>query len=126
MRFTTRLAQGYLRAELYGRETVEETQQFIAAIAEAARKADMPRILVTVRSSRPIFKVEKYRMSEHLRMLAANPGVRIALVADTEDLRASHEYIEILARQQGASVRSFRDEAGAAEWLKAVQSQEKR
>ena len=61
-------------------------------------------LLVSVRNSRPIFKVDQYR---------------IALLADSEELRASHEYIEVLARQQGANVRAFRDEASALDWLAA-------
>ena len=54
--------------------------------------------------------------------------MRVALLADAEELRAAHEYIEVLARQQGANVRAFRDEAQALEWLRAgvLQSQEKR
>jgi hypothetical protein len=42
---------------------------------------------------------------------------RIALVGDTRDLRMSHDYIELLARQRGLNVRSFAVEAAALEWL---------
>ena len=54
--------------------------------------------------------------------------MRVALLADSEELRAAHEYIEVLARQQGANVRAFREELPALEWLRvpALQSQEKR
>jgi hypothetical protein len=123
----TRVHDG-LRAEMVGRETVEETQDFIAAVADEARRAGMPRILICVRRSRPIFRVEQYRISEQFRLLAGNPGVRVALVADTDELRAAHGYIEMLARQHGVGVRAFRDEASALDWLKVreLQSQEKR
>ncbi len=47
---------------------------------------------------------------------ATVPG-QIALVGDTRDLRLSHEYIEVIARQRGLNVRSFRDEAAALAWL---------
>ncbi len=111
-----------------GRQSVAETQEFIRAATEEAVKHRCPRILVWVRRSRPIFKVEQYRISEHFKQIAANPQVRVALLADTEELRAAHEYIEVLARQQGANVRVFRDEPSALEWLRAgvLQSQEKR
>jgi hypothetical protein len=117
-----------LRAEMVGRETVEETQDFIAAAADEARKVALPRIVIVVRRSRPIFRVEQYRISEQFRLLAANPGVRVALVADTDELRAAHGYIEVLAGQHGANVRAFRDEVAAFDWLNAarLQSQEKR
>ena len=132
VRYQFTMVEDCLRAEMIGRETVEETQEFIAAVADEARKARSPRILISVRRSRPIFRVEQYRISEQFRVLAANPGVRVALVADTDELRAAHGYIEVLAGQHGARVRAFREEPAAIEWLKAasltqsVQSQEKR
>jgi hypothetical protein len=128
MQYKFTLLQDCLRAEVIGRESVAETQEFIrAAMAEAAKQR-CSRMLVWVRSSRPIFKVEQYRISEHFKQIAANPEVRVALLADAEELRAAHEYIEVLARQAGANVRAFRDEPSALEWLRAgvLQSQEKR
>ena len=47
---------------------------------------------------------------------ATTPG-QIALVGDTRDLHLSHQYIEVIARQRGLNVRSFRDEAAALAWL---------
>jgi hypothetical protein len=128
MRYKFSMVQDCLRAELVGRESVDETQEFIRAVAEEARRVDCPRILVWVRRSRPIFKVEQYRISEYFKQLSANRELRVALLADADDVRAAHEYIEVLARQQGANVRSFREEAPALDWLKepALQSQEKR
>ena len=117
-----------LKAELVARESVEDTKEFLRAVAAEARKARCSRILLSVRRSRPIFKVEQYRISEYFKQLASNPVVRVALVGDTPELRAAHEYIELLARPSGANVRAFPDEGQALEWLRAdaVQSQEKR
>jgi len=123
MHFTFKQAQGYLRAELFGRQTVEQTLEFVEALSAEARTSDSSRILVTVRNSRPIFKVEQYKISEQFRQLAKNKRLRVALLADSDEVRASHQYIEVLASQQGASVRAFRDEARALDWL-AAQSQE--
>ena len=123
MHFTFKQAHGYLRAELFGRQTVEETLEFIEALTAEARKSDSTRILVSVRNSRPIFKVEQYRISEQFRQLSNNKQLRVALLADSDEVRASHQYIEVLASQQGAKVRAFRDQARAIDWLVA-QSQE--
>jgi hypothetical protein len=123
MHFTFKQAQGYLRAELFGRQTVEQTFEFIEALTAEARKSDSSRILVLVRNSRPIFKVEQYRISDQFRQLAKHTQLRVALLADSDEVRASHQYIEVLASQQGAKVRAFRDEARALDWL-VVQSQE--
>jgi hypothetical protein len=81
-----------------------------------------------VRSSRPIFQVQKYRISEFFKIAASNPAYRIALLGDSDEVRAAQQYVEVLARQQGANVRAFRVEAAALQWLRAetAQSQEKR
>ena len=129
------VAHGVLRAELFGRKTAAETQEFIAALVAEVEKSDATRIFVLVRASRPIFRVEQYGLSEHFKRLAGMPQARMALLADSDEVRSSHEYVETLARQQNLSVRSFRSEALALEWLQAEaapplaerrQSQEKR
>ena len=128
MHYTIVQGNGHLRAELYGRETIGETQDFIRAVTEEVLKNGHTMVLVSVRNSRPIFKVDQYRIAEQFRRLAAEPKYRVALVADSDELRASHEYIEVLARQQNANVRAFRDEPSALDWLglPALQSREKR
>ena len=121
--YTFKQAPGHLRAELFGRRTAEETLQFAAALVAEAKKAPATRILVWVRNSRPIFKVEQHNLSDKFRQLATMKDVRVALLADSDEVRASHQYIEVLAGQQGANVRAFRDEARAMNWL-SPQSQE--
>jgi hypothetical protein len=120
MHFTFEFAQDHLRAELFGRQTVEQTREFVAALITEARKHSATRILIWVRNSRPIFKVEQYKLSDQFKQLAAQKDVRVALLADSDEVRASHQYIEVLAAQQGAQVRAFRDEARALNWLCAV------
>jgi hypothetical protein len=117
MHFTFEKGTDCLRAELFGRQTVEETQEFIAALMAEVQESGCTAIVICVRNSRPIFRVDQYRIGEQLRRLAAQPEYRIALLADSDEVRASHEYIEVLARQQGANVRAFRDEAAARDWL---------
>lgn len=117
MHYTIDQGTGCVRAELFGRQTAAETQEFIQALAGEVQKNGCTAVIVCVRNSRPIFKLDPYGVAEQLRRLAANPRYRIALLADTEELRASHEYLEVLARQQGANLRAFRDEASALDWL---------
>jgi hypothetical protein len=121
MHYTFAQAQDHMRAELFGRQTVEEALSFVAALAAEARDNAATRVLVWVRNSRPIFKLDGVRVSDAFKQLAARK-VRVALLADSEELRASHQYIEVLAAQQGARLRAFRDEAGALAWLRAVSS----
>jgi hypothetical protein len=119
MHYTFEFAQDHLRADLFGRQTVDETLRFIQALAAEAREHAARRILIWVRNSRPIFKVDQYKVSDLFKQLAANKDVRVALLADSDEVRASHQYIEVLAGQQGARVRAFRDESRALNWLRA-------
>lgn len=123
MHYTFENGQDHLRATLFGRQSVEETLRFIEALTASARQSSATRILVWVRNSRPIFKVDQYKVSELFKQAAANKALRVALLADAKEVRASHEYIEVLATQQGAQVRAFREEARALDWLR-VQAEE--
>ena len=120
--YTFKQAPGLLRAELFGRQTAEETHEFVEALLAEAQKFSLTRVLAWVRNSRPIFKVEQYNITDKLRVIAAR-RLRIALLADSDEVRASHQYIEVLAGQHRANLRAFRDEARALHWLNG-QSQE--
>lgn len=117
MHYTIEQGTGCVRAELFGRQTAAETLEFVRALAGEVQKNGCTAVLVRVRNSRPIFRLDPDGVAEQLRRLAGSARYRIALLADTEELRASHEYIEVLARQQGANLRAFRDEASALDWL---------
>lgn len=107
----------YLRADLYSRRTAAETREFLNGVAAECIRHQRWRLLISVHSSRPIFTVEKYGLSEFLD-IAARYAEKIALLADSLEIRFAHEYAAMLARLRGINVRTFRDEAAAIEWLK--------
>ena len=76
------------------------------------------RILMHVRSSKTLFTVERYGVLETFKKLASDPAHRIALLGDTVELGLSHDYVALLARQQGISLRNFQKEAEAVEWVR--------
>src|SRR5467141_3650574 len=117
---------GYLRAELFERETVEETRAFLDAVVRNNANYRRARVLILVRESKSIFQVVAHGLMESFEELSATAPGRIALVGDTRDLRLSHEYIEVVARQRGLNVRSFRDESAALAWLNERRQQDDR
>jgi hypothetical protein len=117
MGYRITLDRGVLRAELFGRETVEQTKAFFRAVVSASRETGCPCVLISVRSSKPIFQLERHGLIEYFRELAVTPSRRIALLGETRDLRLSHEYIELIARQHGLNARSFSDETAAYRWF---------
>jgi len=112
------MERGFLRAELLERETAEETRRFLRAVVfESARHA-CSRVLVHVRSSKTLFTVERFGVLETFKKIASDPAHRIALLGDTVELGMSHDYVALLARQQGITLRNFQHEQQAIEWVR--------
>src|SRR5437870_4274603 len=117
MGYRITLDRGVLRAELFGRETVEQTKAFFKAVVSASKDTGCPCVLISVRSSKPIFQLERHGLIDYFRELSVTSSRRVALLGDTRDLRLSHDYIELIARQHGLNVRSFPDETTAYRWF---------
>jgi hypothetical protein len=109
----------YLKAELFGRETEEETREFLESIASAAVGQRCSNVLIIVHASRPVFRFEQHGLFEFFKILAGESPYRIAMLGDSDELNISHEYAELLAQQHGVNIRSFRDEAAALRWFTA-------
>jgi len=112
------IEQDHLRAELFDRETMEETRAFLQIVANSAQKHGRSSVLMSVRSSNPIFTVERSGFLAYFKKLAENPAHRIALLGDSEELGISHQYVELIGRQHGVNVQSFRDEGAALQWIR--------
>lgn len=106
----------YLKAELFDRQTAEETRQFLNALVAECIQRECFRVLISVRSSRPIFSVEKYGLAAFIDAALRHSG-KVAVLADSMEVRIAHEYAVTLARLRGVNIRTFRDEADAVEWL---------
>ena len=119
MRFTIELRGDHLAATLQGRETGAEMREFLIAVHAACGQHRCPRILMSIRASRPVFKSEDYGIATYVNDLVT-PKCQVALVGDTSELNAAHEYIEVCARQQSMNVRAFGDEAAALRWLRGA------
>jgi len=108
---------GYLKAELFNRNTVEETRSALAAIKTEARRCGCSQILISVHASQPIFKVEQSGLLDFFRELGEMSKYRIAMTGDSEGLRLSQQYIVSIARRHGFNVRSFPNQRTALEWF---------
>ena len=112
------MERGFLRAELLERETAEETRRSLRAVVFESVRHGCSRILVHVRSSKTLFTVERFGVLETFKKLASDPAHRIALLGDTVELGMSHDYVALLARQQGITLRNFQNESQAIEWVR--------
>jgi hypothetical protein len=127
MQLTIAIQAGYLRAELVGRRSAQETRQALEEVIGACRRHRVLSVLAVVRASVPIFKVEQYGLSACLQEIAAaGERWKIALVSDTPELRAAHDYVVTLARQKGVEARAFGQEAPAVHWLRGGAEQGRR
>ncbi len=117
MQYKIAMERGFLRADLLERETAEETRRFLRAVVVESVKHGCSRVLVHVRSSKTLFTVERYGVLETFKKLASDPAHRIALLGDTVELGMSHDYVALLARQQGITLRNFQNESQAVAWV---------
>lgn len=108
----------YLRAELFGRETAEETRAFFRSIVLESRARRRSRFLLHYRSTSSILEVDRHGLIDLLvRLSSIESSHRIALVGDTDESRRSHEHVALLAQQRALSVRCFQTEPLALLWL---------
>ncbi len=119
MRFAIAPAAGYLRADLYDRTTAEETREFLSALTARALATGADRVLISVHSSRALFRVQQFGLAELFEVAASRPGHRVALVADDLPVRLSQQYVSTLAKIRGLHVESFGSERQAIAWLSA-------
>ena len=117
MRYQITDAADYLKADLFGRETAEQTREFLGAVAAECIRLRRYHVLISVHESRPIFAVDKYGLSSFIEVALKYSG-KIAILADSPEIRIAHEYVVMLARLRGVNVRNFRAEAAAIQWLK--------
>lgn len=122
MRYKIEQQPGYLKAEMVERDTAEETAAFVEAIVEALRAGGADRLLVSIRSSRPVFKVEEWKLSAALDKVMSIAGLKVAFIADVREVQMSQEYIALLGRQRGLQFQSFNSEAEALAWLTSSSS----
>jgi hypothetical protein len=114
---------GYLKAEMVERETAEETSEFVKAILSALQSHRIFKVLISIRSSRPVFKVDEWNLSGALEKVMGLPGLKVAFIADTKEISMSQEYIALLAQQRGLAFRAFSAENAAVAWLREENAQ---
>lgn len=117
MKYKLSATSDHLVAQLFGRETAEEMREFLHAVIEENRIYRRSSIFLDIRSSRPLFHTERLGLFDYFKELAGGPSCKVALLGDSQDLCISHEYVALLAQQQGLHVRSFRDRAAVFKWL---------
>lgn len=117
MQYTIETLSGYLKAEMVERDTALETAEFVDAIVAALRSKGVFKLLISIRKSRPVFKVEDWHLSQALDKVMSIPGLRVAFISDTRELGMSQDYIAFLARQRGLQFEAFATEEAAVAWL---------
>ncbi len=118
MKYSITPESACLVARLIGRETAEEMREFLRAVASENRTYQRSLFLLDVRASTPLFHIERLGLFDCFKELSSGPSCKIALLGDSRDLCISHEYLALMAQQQGLNVRSFRDRVTAFDWFK--------
>jgi hypothetical protein len=111
--------RGYLYISVANRQGVEDAKDALQRIIDAINSGYHRRLLIAVSQSEAIFNVADYGLLDAITRLAGVPGLKIALVADTDELLLSYRYVETLAGQRNLSAKAFRTEGEALGWLLA-------
>ena len=117
VRYSIEPGEGYLKAEMAERDSAGETAEFVEAIVKELRARGAKKLLISIRDSRPVFKVEEWKLSAALDKVMSIPGLQVAFISDTRELQMSQQYIALLARQRGLKFEAFDGEAAALSWL---------
>jgi hypothetical protein len=112
---------GILLAEMVGRESAEETAQFVEGLMAALHEHGANRLLISVRESRSLFKVEDWKLSAAVDAIKGIAGFRVAFIADSKEVNISQEYICMLLTQRGIECRVCPTMATARAWLNESQ-----
>jgi hypothetical protein len=127
MRYKITAKSEFLVAQLFDRDTAEETQEFLRAVVLENKTQRRRLVLLDIRSSRPLFHdPERLRLFDDFKELLFDRSCKLALLGDTKELCISHEYLTLLAQQRGLNVRSFRDRVVAFKWLHDRRQREER
>jgi hypothetical protein len=117
MRYKIEPRADYLFAEMVDRDTVEETADFVRAILGALREHKGNRVLISLRESRPVYKVEAWGLSGAIEILKGIAGFRVAFIGDSHETVMAQQYIALLLSQKGVAARNCQSEAEAVAWL---------
>ena len=117
MRYSIEPQQGYLKAEMVERDSALETAEFVEAIVVALHAHAADKLLISIRNSRPVFKVEEWKLSAALDKVMSIAGLQVAFIADTREVQMSQQYIALLGRQRGLKFETFDSEPAAVAWL---------
>ena len=118
MQYEISVQREFLRAELYDRQTAEETREFFERVASSAERHLRHRVLIFVHSSKAVFTIERTGFFTQFKQLSRDPLHKVALLGDTEELGISHQYVEVLGRQHRINVKNFEHETAALRWLR--------
>src|SRR5919197_3547208 len=101
MAYKLSVDEGVLQAELFNRETEEETEDFLRALAHYSRRYSS--ILMQVSWSKPIFFRSNSTGSSSTSRSFHNPHrIRAPCSPTPRIFRQSHEYLKLIARQPAA------------------------
>lgn len=110
---------GYVHVAVANRGGIEDARDVLQRIIDVINSSYHRRLLIAVRQSEAIFNVADYGLLDAITRLAGVPGLKIALVADSDELLVSYRYIETLAGERNLAAKAFPSEGEALGWLLA-------
>lgn len=108
----------FLRVKVSGRDTDRPPSDVCAIILQESGKSGRARILIELDQKFPLSPTSQHQLVTRLPEIGFTPRHRIALVHKTTEMRASNDFINLVAVNRGVNVRNFPGLHDAETWLR--------
>lgn len=120
MRYHIEADEEFLRVAMSGRDTDQPPSHVCAEVLAESRKRNRKRILIELDQKFPLSPTSQYQLVTNLRKIGFTADERIALVHRTPEAQNANQFVNLLARNHGVTVRNFTGVQPAMDWLRGA------
>ena len=118
MEYSITADEEFLRVQVSGRDTDRPPSDVCAVVLQESKKSGRPRILIELDQKFPLSPTSQYQLVTNLRKIGFTADERIALVHRTPEAQNANQFVNLLARNHGVTVRNFNSVEPAKKWLR--------
>ena len=120
MQYHIEADEEFLRVTMSGRDTDQPPSHVCAEVLAESRKRNRRRILIELDQKFPLSPTSQYQLVTNLRKIGFTADERIALVHRTPEAQNANQFVNLLARNHGVTVRNFTGVQPAMDWLRGA------
>jgi hypothetical protein len=118
MQYRIEADEEFLCVAMSGRDVDRPPSEVCALILAESRKLGRKRILIELDQKFPLSPTSQFQLITNLPKLGFTAEERVALVHRTPEAQNANQFINLLAKNHGVTVRSFSGVEPAKDWLR--------